>query len=341
MVLQERMPRLVHDAAKEKGWLGKSKEIRPSMDLDAFLLAPITDQVGKILGVVRCINKINRSTGKATHFSDEDLAIVDAIFQTAVPHLLRLLDAEQQTAVVERLKHEFKGPLSGIRGSIDRFSTSIALLVKKYPAEMRMEFLKDALEWSELLAGMVEHMGSFNNNLQPTKVRLFPDVVSPVIRQVGIQAKQQGLPRENIVAVDRFVNPELWIDKMRFHQVFFNLLDNAVKYAKDDLKAFKIEVAGERRADEWRFAVRDWGVGIEKGWEEAIFQQKVRAPGALRLNVTGQGIGLWVVSQIVAAHGGKISVTHLSEPTEITFTLPTTLELPPPEAGEAGKTEGD
>ena len=85
----------------------------------------------------------------------------------------------------------------------------------------------------------------------------------------------------------------------------------------------------------------DWGVGIEKGWEEAVFSHKVRAPNALKLSVTGQGIGLWVVRQIIEMHGGRVSVTRLADPTEFTITLPADLETRTPDAGGLNDSVGD
>ncbi|MGA3026075.1 MAG: ATP-binding protein [Bryobacteraceae bacterium] len=336
-VLIDKRPRLAQHAMNQPDWKGRSVETNTTsgpLDVDSILLAPISDQAGKLLGVLRCINKLD-SSGSPTHFSDDDLAIVDAIFQAAVPHLLRLMEAEYRMAAIESLKHEFKGPLVGIRGNLDRMGTSVARLVPTHP-EVRLDFLHDALAWSELLADMVEHLGSADPALQLAETRIFADVLRPVVRQVGILAKIRHFSRDGITVEEYYTFPPLWIDRMRFHQIFFNLLDNAIKYAKRDPNNFKVVIRCEADGGDFKILVQDYGLGIEKGWEEVIFHRGVRAPVAKKMVAAGQGIGLWVVRGIVEAHGGAIKVSRPAEPTEFTIVLPNQLRRKETASGVTG-----
>lgn len=113
--------------------------------------------------------------------------------------------------------------------------------------------------------------------------------------------------------------PPLWLDRNRFQQVFFNLLSNAIKYAYEDPGAFRVEIEGVESDLIIRF--RDWGLGIEHGQENIIFEEGYRGNNSFENYVTGQGLGLWVVRQIVRAHGGDIKVTNLKWPTEFTISL--------------------
>ena len=75
---------------------------------------------------------------------------------------------------------------------------------------------------------------------------------------------------------------------------------------------------------------RDWGTGIEAGIAETIFEAGVRGEKAVEMNVTGQGLGLWVVRKIIERHGGTVEVTNLQLPTEFKISLPYGLTLQPP-----------
>jgi signal transduction histidine kinase len=103
-------------------------------------------------------------------------------------------------------------------------------------------------------------------------------------------------------------------DRSRIEQVFTNLLTNALKYAGGT----RIRVVTEARDGAARLIVEDHGVGIALEHQERIFQPFERAVSYV--NVSGLGLGLYIVRQIVEAHRGHI---HLeSEPDHgATFTV--------------------
>jgi signal transduction histidine kinase len=89
-------------------------------------------------------------------------------------------------------------------------------------------------------------------------------------------------------------------------QVVTNLLANAVKYAPGSTVDVRLEAAGGRA----RIVVRDDGPGIAPEVRARLFQRFERAPDAR--NVGGLGLGLYIVKQLVDAHGGRVWVE--SEP---------------------------
>jgi signal transduction histidine kinase len=96
--------------------------------------------------------------------------------------------------------------------------------------------------------------------------------------------------------------PGLW-DRARLEQVVTNLLSNAVKYGRGQ----PIEVAVMGADDRARLVVRDQGIGIAPEHLSRIFERFERAVSAH--NYGGLGLGLYIVRQIVEAHGGAIHVT--------------------------------
>ena len=94
----------------------------------------------------------------------------------------------------------------------------------------------------------------------------------------------------------------LW-DPLRMEQVITNLLTNARKFGAGN----PIEITVTAEGALGRLAVRDHGVGIAPEDVERIFQRFERAASARRY--AGFGLGLYVVRQIVEAHGGRVRVT--------------------------------
>jgi two-component system sensor histidine kinase SenX3 len=88
-----------------------------------------------------------------------------------------------------------------------------------------------------------------------------------------------------------------------------NLLDNAIKYSPHQSTVWV-----ECGLDQNRVAirVRDQGLGITESERKTIFKKFMRGSAAIAANVKGSGVGLAMVSHIVAAHGGEITVA--SEP---------------------------
>jgi signal transduction histidine kinase len=93
-----------------------------------------------------------------------------------------------------------------------------------------------------------------------------------------------------------------WWDGFRMEQVVTNLLANALKYGAG--KPVEVSVGAEGRLA--RLTVRDHGIGLEPEDAERIFERFERASSAT--SYAGLGLGLYIVRQIVALHGGAIHV---------------------------------
>ena len=94
-------------------------------------------------------------------------------------------------------------------------------------------------------------------------------------------------------------------DLLRLRQVVQNLLHNAIKYSPADRQ---ITLLVERAEDHARLVVSDQGIGIPESAQERIFEHFYRADNADKDYISGMGIGLYVVKQIVMLHGGRIEV---------------------------------
>jgi PAS domain S-box-containing protein len=98
--------------------------------------------------------------------------------------------------------------------------------------------------------------------------------------------------------------PLVPIDQTLVHQVFHNLITNAIRYSADG--GCGIYVKLDQKDDYYVISVRDNGIGIPKNEQSRIFQKFFRADNAQKKVTEGNGLGLYVAKMIVEASGGKI-----------------------------------
>lgn len=114
----------------------------------------------------------------------------------------------------------------------------------------------------------------------------------------------------------------MWVhgDEARLRQVFYNLLDNAIKYTP---QGGSVEVGLAWKGSWAVVTVRDSGVGIAPEHVSHVFERFYRVDKARSRELGGTGLGLSIAQSIVAAHGGRIELTSTSgQGTACTVTLP-------------------
>ncbi|HMQ30822.1 MAG TPA: PAS domain-containing protein [Chloroflexaceae bacterium] len=127
-------------------------------------------------------------------------------------------------------------------------------------------------------------------------------------------------PRHTIVITGDEV--ALWVagDALRLEQVLHNLLSNAIKYSP---RGGAVAVALAADAAAVRVTISDHGIGIPRQDVPRIFERFYRAGNVSADTLTGVGIGLYVVREIVALHGGTIAVaSEEGVGSSFTITLP-------------------
>jgi light-regulated signal transduction histidine kinase (bacteriophytochrome) len=98
--------------------------------------------------------------------------------------------------------------------------------------------------------------------------------------------------------------PSAYADPRLLHQVWVNLVSNALKYSAPRGDAARIEITGEAYGDVSRYRIRDNGVGFDMRYADKLFGvfQRLHA----RDDFEGTGVGLAIVHRIVTRHGGRI-----------------------------------
>jgi PAS domain S-box-containing protein len=125
--------------------------------------------------------------------------------------------------------------------------------------------------------------------------------------------------KHNIIFNNLPVSVQVKGDKQRLEQVMNNLISNAAKYSP---KADKLEVNAEIIGNEIIVRVKDYGIGIKKELSEKVFQRFFRADD-VNSSIKGLGIGLYISSEIIKQHNGKIGYrSDYGKGSEFYFSLP-------------------
>ena len=115
--------------------------------------------------------------------------------------------------------------------------------------------------------------------------------------------------------------PSVFADREAIHQVFANLIDNAMKYGRS---GGRIELGARAANRGIEFYVRDFGAGISSEHLSRLFERFYRVDKARSRESGGTGLGLAIAKHIMRAHGGSIRAeSELTRGSTFVFTLPT------------------
>jgi signal transduction histidine kinase len=213
--------------------------------------------------------------------------------------------------------HELRTPLTALLGNAQVLQRRVtrtgafterdmrALEVVAQQGERLNRLLASLLDISRIEAGRL--------SIQPEAFDL-----AALARQI-VADLQDSLQRHSVT----YQGPaELTLvgDALRLEQVLQNLVQNAIKYSP---AGGRVEVMLERRGEQAVLSVRDDGIGIPAGAVPQIFSRFFRVHSADLSSISGFGIGLYVVNEVVSLHGGAIKVESVEgEGSTFTVTLP-------------------
>lgn len=226
---------------------------------------------------------------------------------------------ELKSGFIATVSHELRTPLSAMNMSLRLLQDSRIGAVnneqKKIISAMKDEVKRLLKLVSELLN--LSKIESGNEMLMKSPVKV-DELVDAAVTPLLLQLQQKNINLDTVIEKDL---PELKIDSNKIAWVLINLLNNAVRYSKEN-GTVKLNV--ERKNNNVVFSVIDSGKGIEPNFLGKIFDKFVQADKKnLESNVKGVGLGLAISKEFVNAHGGEIYVkSELGKGSEFYFTIP-------------------
>jgi len=245
---------------------------------------------------------------------------------------VRLADAQQQTAALERsrrelvawVSHDLRTPLAGIRAMVEALEDGVVAdpdTVSRYHRTMRQE--------ADRLAGLVDDLfelsriesGSLNLDLE--RVAL-DELVSEALAGASIAAGAKGIDLRGEVGEP---SPVVELSTPEMARVVRNLLDNAIRHTPAGgtvtIRA-GLDATGES-AEVW---VQDACGGIPDTDLDRVFEMAYRGDAARTPTNGGTGLGLAVARGLVEAHHGEIGVTNHDGGCRFTVRLPLSAAAP-------------
>jgi signal transduction histidine kinase len=225
---------------------------------------------------------------------------------------------EQHDSFINAVTHELKTPITSIRLYLE------TLQKRNVDEEKRQQFYGIMLDDTDRLQRTVDQVLKAGYIAQKREAQNFePIEVEPVLREcMNLVSTRHHLPAEALHWATGPAPTEHYtvmgeLEDLR--TAFLNILDNAVKYSRE-----QVDVAVDLATpsiDRLEVRVTDKGVGIQRGDLKRVFKRFYRAtnPG-----VKGSGLGLFIVRSIAKRHGGKVTATSegAGKGTTVTMELP-------------------
>lgn len=212
---------------------------------------------------------------------------------------------EMKNDFIHNMTHEFKTPLSTI--SIAAQMMSDKSLAKSDETYERLggvitnETQRLRFQVEKVLQMSLIEKGGVALKLQELDAN---ELIDGVVQTFSLKVSQNGGTLEQRLEA---INPFIDADEMHFTNVIFNLLDNAVKYKRED-EPLRIEVRTWNENQHLCISISDNGIGIQKDSLKRIFDRFYRVHTGNTHNVKGFGLGLAYVQSMVQMHHGTIKV---------------------------------
>jgi PAS domain S-box-containing protein len=302
----------------------------------SLTISPIKDANGNVIGASKIARDITEK-----RWAEEALREAQRATEVANTERARLLESERAArSEVERasrmkdeflatLSHELRTPLNAVLGwantlragrpSPEELAEGLETIERN--ARVQAQLIDDLLDMSRIISGKVR--------LDVQRIDL-PAIVAASIDTVRASALAKGVLLQMVVDP---LNAPVAGDPNRLQQIFWNLLNNAIKFTP---KGGRVQVLLKRVNSQVEVSVVDTGEGISDEFLPYIFDRFKQVDASTTRRYRGLGLGLSLVKQLVELHGGTVRAKSdgLKKGATFVVCLPLIVLHSPPEERE-------
>ena len=207
--------------------------------------------------------------------------------------------ARQRRNFLLSITHELKSPIASLRLVLEN------MIKRSLTPEQRTPLLSNGLKDAARLQELVESLllaARLEDNWRPLQEPLnFSTLAKEVVESLRVRFPEADFRMK--IPADL---PLVQADKMGLAAIVQNLLENAVKYSPEETP---VELSAEHIGGKFRLQVADQAQGIPDSEKKAVFEKFYRMGNEETRDSTGTGLGLYIVNQVLKAHGGSIRIT--------------------------------
>ena len=222
---------------------------------------------------------------------------------------------EFQQKFLSNISHDFRSPLTSIKGYLE------AIQDGTIPPDKVNHYIDTILFETDRLTKLTNNIISLNE-LDPNTVRLdittfdINDLIKHTVETFEGRCTKRKI-RFDLTFSSQYENVSA--DKMRIGQVIYNLVDNAIKFSKNDSIIY---ISVKQKPEKVYVSVKDTGQGIDSENINKIWDRFYKSDASRGKDKKGSGLGLSITKEVITAHNETIDViSTLGAGTEFVFTL--------------------
>ncbi len=246
------------------------------------------------------------------------LIITTAFFITIRTLLKQKKLSEIKSDFINNMTHEFKTPLATISLAVDALKNE-KVAGDKEKTNYFIGIIKEENKRMNKQVETILQAALLDKQEVQLNLKKFPahDLIVSALNNINLQVEEKHGQLEVEMGAE---NDLIMADEVHFTNLINNLLDNAVKYSKEDLR---IKLSTKNSGNQLKIKIEDNGIGMNKETLHRIFEKFYRAHTGNVHNVKGFGLGLSYVKTMVDAHHGNIKAeSMLGKGSSFCITIP-------------------
>ncbi|MDD5259141.1 MAG: ATP-binding protein [bacterium] len=251
----------------------------------------------------------------ASPLKKEDQTVGAVLVMHDITELKHLENVRKE--FISNVSHELKTPLTSIKGFIE---TLLAGALEDKNNNRR--FLSIIQEHADRLGKLINDILELSK-LESKEIRLEfqPSDLREIIKKT-VETFTPQLVKSKVTCSINIKDPlpQVQADQDKITQVLINLIDNAIKFNKEN---GSIMITAELQPDSLKVSIKDTGIGLPAADLPRIFERFYRVDKARSRDLGGTGLGLSIVKHIIEAHHGQVGIESIQERgSTFWFTLP-------------------